>query len=176
MFCGPYEGGGSQICSSGHTKTKTTGDIEWGPDPEASSGFLCGCYQQELVGQGNCFWEFHNMKIINNSTVRGTPFIPCFVVISSLSHVQLFWDPVDCSPPGSSVHGISQAWILEWSAISFSRGSSWPRNGTLVSCIDRQVLNHLATDGGWIPNWNSEKLWNPGQRYSHSASRKVEGY
>ena len=117
---------GHKFVSSGHTKTKTSGDIEWGPDPEASSGFLCGCYQQELVGQGNCFWEFHNMKIINNSTVRGTPFIPCFVVISSLSHVQLFWDPVDCSPPGSSVHGISQAWIMEWVAISFSMGSSQP--------------------------------------------------
>ena len=35
-------------------------------------------------------------------------------------------DPMDCSPQGSSVHGISQARILEWVAISFSRGSSWP--------------------------------------------------
>ena len=34
------------------------------------------------------------------------------------------WDPVDCSPPGSSVRGILQARILEWGAISFSRGSS----------------------------------------------------
>ena len=45
------------------------------------------------------------------------------------------WDPVDYSPWGSSVHGISQARILEWVAISSSRGSSWPRNGTHVSCI-----------------------------------------
>ena len=37
------------------------------------------------------------------------------------------WDPMDCSPPGSSVHGILQARILEWVAISFSRGSSQPR-------------------------------------------------
>ena len=37
-------------------------------------------------------------------------------------------DPVDCSPPGSSVHGIAQARILEWVAISFSRGSSQLRN------------------------------------------------
>ena len=44
-------------------------------------------------------------------------------------------DPMDCSPPGSSVHGISQARILEWVAISFSRGSSRPRNRTQVSCI-----------------------------------------
>ena len=37
-------------------------------------------------------------------------------------------DPVDCGPPGSSVHGILQARILEWVAISFSRGSSQPRD------------------------------------------------
>ena len=46
-----------------------------------------------------------------------------------------FWDPVDCSLPGSSVHGISQARILEWVAISFSRGSSPLRDRTCVSCI-----------------------------------------
>ena len=44
-------------------------------------------------------------------------------------------DPMDCSPPGSSVHGILQARTLEWVAISFSRGSSWPRDWTWVSCI-----------------------------------------
>ena len=44
-------------------------------------------------------------------------------------------DPMDCSPPGSSVQGVSQARILEWGAISFSRGSSQPRDQTWVSCI-----------------------------------------
>ena len=39
-------------------------------------------------------------------------------------------DHVDCSPPGSSVHGILQARMLEWVAISSSRGSSWPRDQT----------------------------------------------
>ena len=43
--------------------------------------------------------------------------------------------PVDCSLPGSSVQGILQARILEWVAISFSRGSSQPRNQTHVSCL-----------------------------------------
>ena len=42
-------------------------------------------------------------------------------------------DPVDCSPPGSSIHGIFQARVLGWVAISFSRGSSWPRARTGVS-------------------------------------------
>ena len=44
-------------------------------------------------------------------------------------------NPMDCSPPGPSVHGIFQARVLEWVAISFSRGSSQPRDWTQVSCI-----------------------------------------
>ena len=47
-------------------------------------------------------------------------------------------NPMDCSLPGSSVHGIFQASILEWVAISFSRGSSWPR--------DRTQVSHTAAD------------------------------
>ena len=50
-------------------------------------------------------------------------------------------DPMDCSPPGSSVHGILQARILEWVAISFSRGSSWPRDQTRVSYIASSLLH-----------------------------------
>ena len=44
-------------------------------------------------------------------------------------------DPMDCSPPGASVHGILQARILESVAILFSRGSSWPRDWTWAFCI-----------------------------------------
>ena len=47
--------------------------------------------------------------------------------VKSLSRVRLC-DPVDCSLPGSSVHGLFQAIVLEWIAISFSRGSSRPRD------------------------------------------------
>ena len=48
---------------------------------------------------------------------------------------------VDCSPPGSSIHGILQARILEWVAISFSRRSSWPRDRTWVSLtVDRLFI------------------------------------
>ena len=48
--------------------------------------------------------------------------------------------PMDCSPPGSSVHGIPQARILEWVAISFSKGSSQPRDQTHVSRIEADSL------------------------------------
>ena len=49
-------------------------------------------------------------------------------------------DSMDCSPPGSSVHGIFQARILKWVAISSSRGSSPPRDRAQVLCIGRQIL------------------------------------
>ena len=52
---------------------------------------------------------------------------------------------MDYSPPGSSVYGIFQARMLEWVAISFSRGFSQPRDQTHVSCTGRQILYHLAT-------------------------------
>ena len=53
-------------------------------------------------------------------------------------------NPMDCSPPGSSVHWVSQARILEWVAISFSRGSSQSKSWTHVSSTGRQVLYHWA--------------------------------
>ena len=54
-------------------------------------------------------------------------------------------DPMDCSLPGSYVHGILQARILEWAAVSFSRGSSRPRDWTRVSCIGGRRFNLWAT-------------------------------
>ena len=54
-------------------------------------------------------------------------------------------DLIDCSPPGSSVHGILQARILEWVAISFSRGSSQPRDRTRLSHIAGRLFTHWAT-------------------------------
>ena len=66
---------------------------------------------------------------------------------SSCSVTQSLCDPMDCSLPGSSVHGISQAKILEWVAISSSRGSSQSRDQThifCISCIGRWVLSHCA--------------------------------
>ena len=54
-------------------------------------------------------------------------------------------DPMDCSLPGSSVHEISQARILEWVAISFSRGSSQPRDQVQISCTSRWILYLWAT-------------------------------
>ena len=54
-------------------------------------------------------------------------------------------DPMDCSLPDSSLHRTLQARILEWVAISFSRGSSWPRDWTWVSSIAVRLFTVLAT-------------------------------
>ena len=70
--------------------------------------------------------------------------ISCCLVVQCLT----LCDPVDWRPIGSSVHGILQARILEWVAISFSRGSSGPRDWTrvsYVSWIGRQIIYHWAT-------------------------------
>ena len=61
----------------------------------------------------------------------------------SLQSCSTLCDPMDSSPPGSSFHGILQARILQWVAISSSRGSSRPRDGahvSCISCIGRHVL------------------------------------
>ena len=54
-------------------------------------------------------------------------------------------NPEDCSLPGSSICGILQVRILEWVAISFSRGSSLPRDQTQVSCIAASYFTNQAT-------------------------------
>ena len=55
------------------------------------------------------------------------------------------WDPTNCSLSGSSIHGIPQARILEWIAVPFSRGSSWPRDLTQVSCTTSRFFTIWAT-------------------------------
>ena len=89
----------------------------------------------------------------------------------ALSCDQTLCDPIDCSPPGSSVRGIFQAQILEWVAISFSRGSSRPRDWTCVSyipCTGRRILYQCTTwdDPGTIQeSWfllssgNQNQIW-----------------
>ena len=60
----------------------------------------------------------------------------------SLSVMSDSCDPLDCSLPGSSVHGILQERILDWVVMPSPRGSSWPRDWTQVSCIAGSLLNN----------------------------------
>ena len=58
-------------------------------------------------------------------------------------------NPMDCSQPGSSVHGILQARVLEWVTIPISRGYSWPRDWTQVSCLVGRFFTIWATREAW---------------------------
>ena len=74
-------------------------------------------------------------------------------------------DPMDCSPPVSSVHGVSQVKILEWVAISYSRESSRSKNLTHISCLAGRFFYHWATKNGdtlysqFKKNQEVMKLW-----------------
>ena len=97
-----------------------------------------------------CVWQFYSLttQTGNNQDVlqwvnRWTVICPCggmhaCVCAKSLQSCPTLCNPMDCSLPGSSVHRILQAGILEWVAISYSKGPSKPRDRTwvcYVSCI-----------------------------------------
>ena len=79
-----------------------------------------------------------------------SPALICVCVcVCACVHVQLcliLCDPVNCSPSGSSVHGIFQARTLEWVAITFSKGSSQPRDQTHISCLLHWQAGSLPAD------------------------------
>ena len=83
---------------------------------------------------------------------------------------------MDCSPPGSSVHGISQVRLLECIAISLSRGSSQPRDQTCISCIGKRILYHWAMgEAQYLESYNVIP-WFPPSIYtfpSHYLLRKL---
>ena len=106
-----------------------------------------------------CCWiqvASHVLAIVNNAVN-----INMNIVIVAAAKWWTLCDPMDCSSPGSSAHGISQSRILEWLAISFSRGSSQPRGRTCVSCIGRQVLYHWATRECWYEHWGVKVRCSP---------------
>ena len=104
--------------------------------------------QSQVLAQGSlpgyiCEYLFQSSIFISFGRGFSMVYIP-WISISPpwvLSCVQLFCDPMDCSPPGSSVHGTLQARIPEWVAFSSSRGSSRPRDQTCVSCTVEPPLS-----------------------------------
>ena len=92
---------------------------------------------------------YTSVSLISSSTISLCIQMTC--AQSSCSVIRscpTFCNPMDCSPPGSSVHGISQARVLEWVALSFFRGSSLLKDQTHISCITftgKQIVYHYAT-------------------------------
>ena len=116
------------------------------------------CFPRPRQVASASFLTLHSLCLVNSSsrclfsslslasTVSGVlcdqinPIYFCLSVVSVAKSCLTLWDLHGCSPPVSPVHGILQARLLEWIAISFSRGSSRPRDGTHVSCTGRWVL------------------------------------
>ena len=98
-----------------------------------------------LVGM---YWFSHYGKQDGSSSKNSKQIHHVFGVCSVTQSCPALCNPMDYSPPGSSVHGVFQERLLEWVAISFSGGSSRPRDRTCISCtslIGRQILYHCTT-------------------------------
>ena len=96
----------------------------------------CIHYRVEFgVFKGNLRWKTSNSL--------GFRLRDCFVLVAQLCLT--LWDPMDCNSPGSSVHRILQARILQWVTIPFSRRSSHPRDRTQVSCNACRFFTIWAT-------------------------------
>ena len=88
-----------------------------------------------------------SFTLANRAACSKSPPLGLFIMCTCAQALQscpTLCDPMDCTLPGSSVLGILQARILEWVAMSFSRGPSRPRNRTCVSCIAGRFFTDLA--------------------------------
>ena len=106
-------------------------------------------------------WNAENCRVL---CLRG------IIIIIKVKVCLTLCDHTDRSPPGSSVHGILQVRILEWVAILFSRGSSWLRDRTLVSCIGGRFFTFWASRGApiIIKLFPIRTIWK--QRTYHTSS------
>ena len=99
-----------------------------------------------------------------------------YTIVSDVAQLCLtLCNPMDCSLPGSSVHGIFQAIVLEWIATSFSRGSSQHRDQMVkpLSTMQETWVRSLGREGPWRRKWQSTLVLLPGK--SH-GQRSLVGY
>ena len=104
----------------------------------------CNCSTLEIYKSYTSSWSRTDVLQKRFCFVLAGSIVKMYFVIVAWSCLSLC-NPMDCSSPGSSVHGILQARILEWVAMPSSRESSWPRDWIRVSCIGRQILYYWAT-------------------------------
>ena len=104
--------------------------------------FLSLLFLPNLQWITSCLLHAHLSHLATRSPKLEDPEPTVVLSFRSLSHVWIFCNSMDCILPGFSVHGISQASVLESAAVSFSRGSSWHRDRTHVSYIGKWILYH----------------------------------
>ena len=105
------------------------------PYPEPPRWKLCGPFDLCCNRPSRCFWHMPKFKNYYSREIGNKIKYVLKVKVLVAPSCLTLCHPPDCSPSGSSAHGILQARVLEWVAISFSRGSFRPRDGTSVSCI-----------------------------------------
>ena len=130
---------------------------------EALSRFLpallvCNLAQHLNFPGRKCKIQHQHVRCPVTELTRTFPHCCCCLVTQSCL---TFWDPMDCSLPGSSVHGFSQASVLEWAAIHFSRVSSRLKDWTSVSCT---AGGFFTTELPGKPTFCHTCLQNPLQR------------
>ena len=89
------------------------------------------------------YWYFKYMASFNPHSIPMSRYYAVLCLVAQL--YPTLYDPMNCSPPGSSVHGILQARIVEWVAMPFSRGSFQPKDRTQVSHIVGRFFTVWAT-------------------------------
>ena len=128
---------------------QTTGVRHGSPVQISPQENLLPEYSWLIASTSHLFWIYHTVQ----------PQALLLQHVYSLQSCLTLCNPKDCSPPCSSARGILQAWILEWAAIPFSRGSSRPRDQTQVSCIagrffivwaTRDTVRILGPDYSWL--------------------------
>ena len=135
------EEGKSPLCSRTRRKSSVIRerDRRWGGEWHATSRSLCGP-RERFALHSECITACAHVLWLTQ--IDSTWFVFCCLVTR---WCLTLCDPVDYSLPGSSVTGISQAGILEWVAIPYSRGSSWPGNGTHTACTAGRFFYCWAT-------------------------------
>ena len=113
---------------------------------------LFSCYIEIWLTSKSCIysdcttWSFKRCKRwwfnVHKHCDMINPMVKVKVLVAQ--SCRTLCNPMDCNLPRFSVHGILQARILEWIAISFSMRSSHPKDWTWVSCIGKQILYHLS--------------------------------
>ena len=128
---------------------------------------ICSCYAfaHAIPSTSKIFLSYFS-SWLNNYFFNHHLFLHMPVCVLSTQLCLILCGRKDCSPPGSPVHGIIQARILERAAISSSRGSSWLRDGTCtcVTCIGRRILYHCtAWEAMFVCHLVKNKLNTPGK-------------
>ena len=125
-----------------------------------------------------CDWEFVKIEMWDCCWRKGRAFLKVEIKGRVSNFTEWNWnenfsylcyEPMDCSLSGSSVHEISQVRILEWVAISFSRESPQPKDGTQIHCISYLAGGFFITEPHTFITWkcfrshlicpNNYKLW-----------------